>query len=115
MAKTFRKLDHCPNCEKPLTREDDYCSGCGQQNTSKSVSLGLLVRDFLDDYFTLDSRFLVSMRPFLFKPGFLTNEFNAGKRLKFMPPLRMYIVFSLLYFVIPRVPEPVPQGEALIR
>ena len=72
------------------------------------MSLGILVRDFLDDYFTVDSRFLVSMIPFLIKPGFLTNEFNSGRRVKFMPPLRMYIVFSLIYFIIPRVDDPTP-------
>ena len=111
MAKTLRKLDSCPNCELSLDGESKYCAACGQENTTKNVSLRLLFRDILDDYFTLDSRFLSSMKPFLTKPGFLTNEFNVGRRVKFMPPLRMYIVFSLIYFVIPRVDDPKPSSD----
>jgi len=73
--------------------------------------MGLLVRDFLDDFLTLDSRFLSSMKPFITKPGFLTNEYNAGRRVTFMPPLRMYIVFSLMYFIIPAVDDPKQPSE----
>ena len=48
MAKTLRKLENCPNCEQPLTGDNNYCTKCGQENTTKSVSLGLLIRDVLD-------------------------------------------------------------------
>jgi hypothetical protein len=36
----------------------------------------------------------------LFKPGFLTREFLAGKRVRYLPPLRLYLVLSVLFFVI---------------
>jgi hypothetical protein len=36
----------------------------------------------------------------LFKPGFLTSEFLAGRRAKYLPPFRLYLVLSLLFFVV---------------
>jgi hypothetical protein len=36
----------------------------------------------------------------LFKPGYLTCEFLAGRRVKYLPPLRLYLVMSVLFFLI---------------
>jgi hypothetical protein len=36
----------------------------------------------------------------LSKPGKLTQEFNQGKRVKYTPPLRLYLVISILFFII---------------
>jgi len=60
-----------------------------------------LANDFIDDFFTLDSRLFKTIIPLLFKPGFLTLEYNKGRRVKYLPPLRMYLVLSVLIFLIP--------------
>ena len=98
MAKTLRKTESCSNCGKEL-KKDNYCPDCGQQNTTKNVEISMLLRDFVDDFFTLDSRLFKTIVPLLFKPGFLTVEYNSGKRIKYLPPLRMYLVFSVLFFL----------------
>ena len=36
----------------------------------------------------------------MFKPGLLTREFNLGRRVKYSPPLRMYLVISIVFFLI---------------
>jgi hypothetical protein len=36
----------------------------------------------------------------LFKPGFLTREFLSGRRARYLPPLRLYLVLSVLFFLI---------------
>lgn len=100
MAKKLRKTEFCSNCERTLT-DDNYCPECGQQNTSNDVDMGILVKDFVDDFFTLDSRLFKTIIPLLFKPGFLTLEYNQGRRVKYLPPLRMYLVLSILMFLIP--------------
>ena len=100
MGKTFRKTDTCSNCNASLSNAN-YCPECGQQNTTKNVGIGILVKDFIDDFFTLDSRLFKTIFPLLFKPGFLTLEYNKGKRIKYLPPLRMYLVLSILIFLIP--------------
>ena len=100
MGKTFRKTDTCSNCNASLSNAN-YCPECGQQNTTKNVGIGILVKDFIDDFFTLDSRLFKTIFPLLFKPGFLTLEYNKGKRIKYLPPLRMYLVLSVLFFILP--------------
>jgi hypothetical protein len=52
------------------------------------------------DIVNLDSRIFRSIPPFLFKPGFLTREYLAGKRKKYMSPFRLYILMSLLFFFL---------------
>lgn len=59
-----------------------------------------LAGDLLDDLFNLDSRLWRSVAPLLFRPGFLTAEYLAGKRARYLPPFRMYLVFSLTFFAL---------------
>ena len=49
---------------------------------------------------TFDSKFLKSLKPLLFKPGFLTNEYIVGRRIRYIPPLRLYLFISLIFFFI---------------
>ncbi len=60
----------------------------------------MFVRHFLNDYFTFDSKIVRSFGPLLFKPGFLTAEFLAGRRVRYIPPLRMYIFVSIVFFLM---------------
>ena len=63
------------------------------------VTFKQFILDFLGDYFTFDSLILRSVRPLLFKPGFLTQEFLAGRRVSYIPPLRMFIFISIVFFL----------------
>ena len=98
----------CLNCGQSLDIEFKYCHSCGQENRSK-LSFRDLMADLLDELFTYDSKFFNSILPLMTKPGYLTNEFNAGKRKKYVPPLRIYIVASILLFVMLTFSSP---GEA---
>ncbi len=83
---------------RPLTGQ--YCANCGQRNQNRMISLLELVRDFVGDLFELDSRIWRSLIPLLFRPGVLTLEYLSGRRVRYTPPLRMYLVLSLLFFVV---------------
>ncbi len=60
----------------------------------------LLFQDLASDVFTYDSRFFRSFVPLLFKPGALTEEYTQGRRVRFIPPLRLYIFVSILFFFV---------------
>lgn len=94
-----RKTPYCLNCGQLLAEKDNYCPQCGQQNKDKRVAVKTLINDFLGDYFNFDSKLFRSIIPLLFKPGLLTKEFNEGKRVKYIPPLRMYFFISFVYFL----------------
>lgn len=88
----------CLNCGTALSGQ--YCGKCGQRAGSRLISLWELVRDAFGDLFELDSRLWRTLIPLLFRPGRLTNDYLQGKRARYMPPFRMYLVLSLVFFVI---------------
>jgi len=54
----------------------------------------------LNELLDIDGRLWLTLRIMLKKPGQLTYEFNQGKRVKYTPPLRLYLVISILFFII---------------
>ncbi len=107
-----RKHNACLNCGYPLNSEIyNYCPSCGQENTDTNISFSQLLYDFFNNAFSFDSRFINSIIPFFFKPGWLTNRFNEGKRASFANPLRLYLVISLFFFfVVNMVGKKIAQG-----
>lgn len=99
MPKKLRKSPVCLNCGYQIG-DSRYCPNCGQQNSDKQVSIKYLLDDFLGDYFTFDSKFFRSFFPLLTKPGFLTKEYNSGKRTNYILPLRLYIFTTFFFFLI---------------
>ncbi|SVD96556.1 uncharacterized protein METZ01_LOCUS449410, partial [marine metagenome] len=87
----------CSNCNSELT--DIYCSKCGQKNVGL-LTFRVIINDFLDDIFSIDSRLFVTLKCLIFKPGYLTTEYWAGKRKKYLPPFRLYLVLSVIYFLL---------------
>lgn len=98
--KRNRKLNHCLNCGEDFQNNENYCPTCGQENKDKRVSLGLFISDFISNYLNFDTTFFKTIPVFLFKPGKLTNEYNEGRRRKYIQPIRLYLIFSLFYFFI---------------
>ncbi|NQX92659.1 MAG: DUF3667 domain-containing protein [Flavobacteriales bacterium] len=89
----------CLNCGHSLNPEDKFCSNCGQEVLAKNESFKDFLHHFAKDYFTFDSKIFKSVSPLLFKPGFLTMEFLKGKRASYIPPLRLYIFVSVVFFL----------------
>ena len=100
LIKKRRKANHCLNCGEEFDESFNYCSHCGQENNHNRVSFGTLVVDFLNNYFSFDSKFSLSLLPFFFDPGCLTKKFVAGKRASFVNPIRLYLIISLLFFIV---------------
>ncbi len=91
-------MKNCPNCQSPLS--GNFCAQCGQKNRTFVRPFRKLVEEFLGDYFTFDTRLFHSLKPLIFKPGFLTVEYLQGRRIRYIPPLRMYLFSSVLFFFL---------------
>ncbi|SVC89549.1 uncharacterized protein METZ01_LOCUS342403 [marine metagenome] len=87
----------CKNCNSELVGL--YCSECGQKNT-ELLSVKAIVKELTDNVFSFDSRFFITLKYLMIKPGFLTKEYWAGRRTTYLPPLRMYLVLSVFYFFL---------------
>ena len=89
---------NCLNCGTELRGQ--YCGTCGQRSRSRLISLWELVSDAFGDLFELDSRLWRTLVPLVTRPGQLTHDYLQGRRARFMPPFRMYLVLSLVFFVV---------------
>lgn len=98
MLEKKRKSSTCNNCGSHLEADYNFCPTCGQSNSDNNVTFSTLIKEFLDNYFGIDSKLSHSIMPFLFRPGALTNRFHEGKVKHFIHPVRLYLVMSLFYF-----------------
>ena len=94
----------CLNCGHGI--EGPFCSQCGQRAREPRGPLLDLLRDFLGAVLNLDSRFLGSLLTLVREPGRLTERYLAGQRAALLPPVRMYLVLSLVLFFFIEIPVP---------
>ena len=96
--------ENCLNCGEVLTGQ--HCSHCGQHAKVRVLSLWGLIKDVIGDLLDADSRVWRTMLPLAFRPGLLTREFLRGRRASYTPPFRMYLVLSLVFFVLASLSDP---------
>ncbi len=88
----------CPNCEKGFDSEFDFCPYCGQQNKAQKIRLKYFLGELVSGIFNLDSKIFRTLHLLVFKPTELPLAFLQGKRTFYIPPVRLYLVVSLVYF-----------------
>src|ERR1700730_4870886 len=91
-----RLLTQCENCGAQLTGH--YCGQCGQAAVDYRRSFRHVIADVLDSFLNWDSKFFATIALLILKPWRLTNEFLAGKRVRYVHPLRLYLLASILFF-----------------
>ncbi len=95
---TVPTAQRCLNCGLPLAGR--YCSGCGQKHETRVHSVWHFVREATEGLTHADSRLWRTLWHLLARPGLVTQEFFAGRRARYLPPVRLYIVVSLLFFLL---------------
>ena len=88
----------CENCGNAVTQR--YCGACGQRLEAPVHSLWHFSRIATEDLTHADSRVWRTLWALLFKPGYLTSEFLAGHRARYLPPVRLYLVLSVAFFLV---------------
>jgi hypothetical protein len=91
-----RSTSACANCASVLT--GPFCARCGQSAESLERPAWEFVEHALEAFFHFDTRGAKSVL-LLFKPGEMTAQYLAGKRARFVPPIRLYILVSLFFFL----------------
>ena len=86
----------CQNCGEALLGE--HCYACGQPTKGLVRHFSSIIGDFMDSVFELDSRILRTLGPLLFKPGYLSDEYFAGRRVRYVSPVRLFVFLSLFAF-----------------
>lgn len=94
----LRSLPRCLSCDAEL--QGRFCHRCGQEAVDHRVPLRVLVGDALGDLLAFDSRILRTLRPLFLRPGFLTAEWCRGRRVPYVPPLRLYLFVGAAFFLV---------------
>lgn len=105
MARKRIKKAICPNCDFKFTETNNFCPNCGQENHTHKVPLKHYLVELLESVFHFDTKIFKTLRDLLFKPGEITNNYNENKRARYVPPLRLYIFISFVFFVVLSLPR----------
>jgi len=89
---------NCHNCGAAVSYH--YCALCGQETKLHVASAGEFIHEFVGHYIALEGRLWTTLHKLLFRPGFLTAEYIAGRRQRYVQPLRVYLTFSILFFFV---------------
>ncbi|HEX3912037.1 MAG TPA: DUF3667 domain-containing protein [Steroidobacteraceae bacterium] len=89
---------HCKNCGAALLGR--FCVNCSQAGDVHVPTTRELVHEFLEGLTHSDSRLWRTLTTLWFKPGKLTTEFVAGRRVAYLPPFRLYLIVSIVFFFI---------------
>ena len=108
----------CGNCETALL--GPHCYACGQPAKSILRNFHELIADFFSTVFALDSRIPRTFAPLLLQPGFLTNEYLAGRQVRYVSPVRLFVFLCLTAFFVAQLssdwrgPETLDVGDIAI-
>lgn len=86
------------NCGTTL--ESRYCHICGQRKQRRVVSLFLLAGELIEGIFDIESRLWRTLWPLFARPGELTKSFMDGRRERYLPPVRLYLISSIIFFLL---------------
>ena len=99
----------CLNCSASL--HGSFCGACGQRAVPPNPTVRELAGDAWHELTGYDGRIMATLRG-LARPGFLTREYLDGRRVHYLPPVRVYLIVSLMYFVIAAsVPEEIANRD----
>lgn len=87
----------CKNCSHSFTGK--FCPQCGQSKKDFDRPLKFFLVDFAGNIFAFDTRLWQSLKHILFCPGRMETNYIKGKRIRYMPPFRMYVFVSFFFFL----------------
>ena len=88
----------CPNCSAGT--HGHYCANCGQETAVALPTFRDFMREAAGRYVALDGRLWRTLFGLVARPGFLTQEYFAGRRRRYIRPARLFLVLYLLLFAL---------------
>ncbi len=88
----------CGNCNTPLL--GPHCHACGQPVKGLVRHFSSIVGDALDTVFDFDTRIVRTIGPLFAKPGHITREYFAGRRVRYVSPVRLFFFLAIITFFV---------------
>lgn len=94
----------CLNCGAAFgTPRPNYCPACGQESNVRPPTLGEFAQQFGGSVLAAEGALWRTLGLLFTRPGQLTREYLAGRRRRYVLPLRLYLTVSLAAFVLIRL------------
>jgi hypothetical protein len=90
-------VNTCRNCG--ALAPGNFCSECGQSTHIAAPSIGEFLHEFVAHHIALEGKLFASLKRLLLTPGGLTIDFFAGKRARYITPLRLYLTLNVIFFL----------------
>lgn len=76
-----------------------YCSACGEKRVDlHDFSIRHYLGEWLEGFAHFDSKILRTLWELVRRPGSLSASHFAGRRVRYVTPVRLFILLSLVYF-----------------
>lgn len=88
----------CTNCGADAA--DVFCARCGEKQPGHhDLALGHFAHEVVHEFVHLDSKVFQTLRDLITRPGFATEEYFAGRKSRYVPPLRLFLTLFALQFL----------------
>ena len=96
---TFSNKEPCRNCGAQTVGR--YCHECGQDLlTGVGKPILKLIAQVLDNAFALEGKTPRTLACLLVRPGFLSEEYRMGKIIRYVHPVKLFWMSSLIFFAL---------------
>lgn len=96
--ETVAPYKRCLNCGADL--HGVYCHKCGQQASNPTPKVWEFILEYMNNAFIWDQKCFQTIWHLIRRPGFLTNEFNAGKFVSYEHPLKLNMFFLFVFVTL---------------
>jgi hypothetical protein len=100
-AEKDRAQFRCYNCGAHAPGK--FCPQCGQETKLHPPSAWEFVHEFITHYVAAEGKLWRTLGNLFFKPGKLTQEYLAGRKSRYVVPLRLYLTFSIIALFLMRL------------
>ncbi|HVG17369.1 MAG TPA: DUF3667 domain-containing protein [Chitinophagaceae bacterium] len=91
---------NCLNCDGTLQAEFKFCAQCGQRTHLHRLSLHEVLHEAIHYFTHADKGFFILVKALFTKSGTVANEYIAGKRKSYFPPLNFFLLVATIYVLL---------------
>jgi hypothetical protein len=87
----------CLNCGADVSAR--FCGACGQENELPAPGFRTVISHLWEEFLQVDGKLLKTLWYLVSRPGFLSAEYVAGKRVTYVSPFKLYFWTTALFVV----------------
>ncbi len=99
MKKRVKSIE-CANCHYHFNEVNNFCPNCGQENHTHKLPVHHFLYEFVESLTHFDTKVFRTFKDMVAKPGLVIKNYNSNKRARYVPPARIYVFMSFIFFFL---------------